>query len=80
MNKTIFIEGMMCNHCKKHVEDALIALGLEPIVSLEDKKATLKDVSIDNDTLIKAIEDAGYEVKEIINEWAWKNKEIYKYC
>ena len=68
MNKTIYIEGMMCAHCKKHVEDALIALGLNPEVSLEEKKATITNTAIDDATLIKAIEDAGYEVKEIINE------------
>lgn len=68
MNKTIYIEGMMCEHCKKHVEDALIALGLEPEVSLADKKAIIKNVSIDDETLTKAIEDAGYEVKGIENE------------
>lgn len=68
MNKTIFIEGMMCEHCKKHVEDALKALGLEVEVSLADKKAIIKNTSIDNDTITKAIEDAGYEVKEIQND------------
>lgn len=68
MNKTVFIEGMMCEHCKKHVEDALKALGLEVEVSLADKKAIIKNTSIDNDTVIKAIEDAGYEVKEIQND------------
>lgn len=68
MNKTIYIEGMMCEHCKKHVEDALKSLGLEPEVSLSEKKATIKNVSIDDDTLTKVIEEAGYEVKVIENE------------
>lgn len=68
MNKTIYIEGMMCEHCKKHVEDALKALGLNPQVSLEENKAIINNTSIDDETLTKAIEDAGYEVKVIENE------------
>ena len=68
MNKTIFIEGMMCERCKKHIEDALKVLGAEFEVSLEDKKAFIKNTSIDDETLTKAIEDAGYDVKEIAHE------------
>lgn len=68
MNKTVYIEGMMCERCKKHVEDALKSLGLEVEVSLDEKKAVIKNTSIDNDTITKVIEDAGYEVKEIKDE------------
>ena len=67
MKKTILIEGMMCQNCQRHVKEALERLGLEVEVSLEDKKAIINNCSLDDETLTKAIEDAGYEVKEIIN-------------
>lgn len=68
MNKTVYIEGMMCQNCKRHVEEALASLGLEFEVFLEEKKAIIKNTSIDNETLTKVIEEKGYEVKEIIND------------
>lgn len=64
MTKTIMIEGMMCQHCAKHVKDALEALGLSAEVSLENKQAVLTG-NADDEMIIKAISDAGYEVKEI---------------
>lgn len=64
--KTIYIEGMMCEHCKKHVEDAFLNLGLNANVSLQDKKAII-DQEFDDKKIIDAINDAGYKVKEIIN-------------
>lgn len=44
MKKTVYIEGMMCNHCTAHVQKALEALdGVESVeVSLEDKKRCLR--------------------------------------
>ncbi len=68
MNKTVTVEGMMCKNCVKHVKEALEALGCEVEVSLEDKKAYIKNTAIDNQTITDAIENAGYEVKEIVNE------------
>ena len=68
MKKTVKIEGMMCAHCQKHVNDALSALdgvsGCE--VSLENNEAVLtlkKDVS--DDAITKAVTDAGYTVTGI---------------
>lgn len=69
MKKIISIEGMMCERCKKHVEDALKELGVEPLVSLESKNAIIEDTSLEDNVLIQAIEDAGYDVKEISYEW-----------
>lgn len=64
MKKTVYIEGMMCNHCRAHVQKALEALdGVESVeVSLEDKKAvlTLKN-DVDNAVIMNAVKDAGYE-------------------
>jgi len=65
MNKEVLIEGMMCEHCKKHVEDALKGIGVNVTVSLDQKKAVLKDTSLDDEIIKKAIKEAGYEVKEI---------------
>ncbi len=68
MNKTVLVEGMMCKNCVRHVQEALSALGCEVMVSLQDKKAYIKNTSLDDETIKNAIEDAGYEVKEIIND------------
>ena len=68
MNKTVLIEGMMCMHCRQHVEEALKALNLDVEVSLEDKKAYIKNCTVSDEEITTAVEDAGYEVKEIIND------------
>lgn len=64
MTRTVYIEGMMCNHCTAHVQKALSALdgvsGVE--VSLEEKKATLTlEKNIDNAVIIDTVKEAGYE-------------------
>ena len=63
--KTMVIEGMMCMHCKAHVEKALNAIdGVTATVDLENKTATITgDVS--DEVLTKAVTDAGYEVISI---------------
>ena len=63
MTKTIAIDGMMCDNCRKHVEKALSAIdGVTKVdVSLEDKNAVVtlsKDV--DEKTLSDAVSEAGY--------------------
>ena len=68
MNKKVYVEGMMCKNCVKHVKEALEALGCEVEVSLEEKCASITNTSLDDETITKAIEDAGYEVKEIVND------------
>lgn len=64
MTKTVVIDGMMCQHCVKHVKDALESLGLNAEVSLENKQAVVKGNASD-EMIVKAVSDAGYEVKEI---------------
>ena len=66
MEKTVQINGMMCQHCEMHVKKALEALdGVESAVaSHEDKKAviTLKaGASLDEEKVKAVINDAGYE-------------------
>ena len=65
MEKIIKVEGMMCNHCKAHVENACKAVtGTEnAVVDLQAKNVTVTG-SASIDELKKAIIDAGYEVIE----------------
>ena len=67
MNKIVTIDGMMCNNCAKHAEDALKALGADVKVVLEEKKAYLTNTSLTDDQIKLAIDQAGYTVVEIIN-------------
>lgn len=65
MKKILTVEGMMCNHCKMHVENALKGVdGVEDVqVNLEQKSAEVtltKDVA--DDVLSAAVKEAGYEV------------------
>jgi Cu+-exporting ATPase len=65
--KIMLIEGMSCGHCSMRVEKALNALeGVNAKVDLAEKKATVNITNETNNELLKkAVEDAGYEVKEI---------------
>ena len=66
--QVLAIEGMMCAHCAKHVEDALNALdGVSGTkVDLNEKTATVKvKDEIAFEVYEKAIVDAGYTLKEV---------------
>lgn len=63
--KTMIIDGMMCMHCKAHVEKALNAIdGVSATVDLENKAAYING-DISDDVLTKAVTDAGYTVISI---------------
>jgi len=65
MKKRIIIEGMSCQHCVRHVKDALSEInGVTNIdVSLENKNAILEASGDVSDEVIKeAVEEVGYEV------------------
>lgn len=66
MEKTLYIDGMMCAHCKKHVEDALNGMdGVKAVVDLENKCATITmDEDIPMDEFDKVITQAGYTLKK----------------
>ena len=65
MERTLTIEGMMCQHCAAHVTKALNALpGVTATVDLDAKTATVTG-SADDEALKKAVEDAGYQVTAI---------------
>ena len=68
MEKRIGVEGMMCQHCVKHVHDALASLsGVESVeVSLEERSAVVRcSAEVSNADLEKAVVDAGYEVTSV---------------
>lgn len=68
MKKKISIKGMMCNHCKMHVEEGLKEIeSVEDVkVSLEDKNAVITSAKEISDQDIKdTVEDVGYEVVKI---------------
>ena len=68
INKTILIEGMMCEHCQMHVKKALDSLDgvINSVVNYETGYASLslnKDIS--DSILISAIANEGYKVIDI---------------
>lgn len=68
MKKVLHIEGMMCMHCVKHVEDALRAVdGVAEIdVNLKKKRATVKlSGEVSAEALSAAVKEAGYEVTKV---------------
>ena len=68
MKKKILVEGMSCSHCVNHVTEALKEIGAKDVeVSLEKKLATAEiSEDITDDAIKLAIEDAGYDVVEIV--------------
>ena len=65
MTKELKVEGMMCDHCKKHVTNALSKMeGVTEVqVNLEEKTAAVtmnREISMEE--LAKVIEEAGYEL------------------
>lgn len=66
--KTIYIEGMQCEHCKMRVEKALNSIeGVTKVsVDLENKNAVIEyEGKIDESKIKEAIEDIGFEVSKI---------------
>ena len=63
--KTILqVEGMMCGHCKAHVEKALLAVpGVESAEADLDAKTATVMGNADRTALIAAVKEAGYEAK-----------------
>ena len=67
MEKTMKIEGMMCQNCVKHVTKALTGIpGVTAEVNLEagTAKVTVPE-GVTDQMLTEAVTEAGYEVKEI---------------
>lgn len=67
-HKTIRIEGMTCQHCQQHVQQALEAVpGVKHVqVSLESGSAQVDaGLLVSNAKLARAIQEAGYTAIEI---------------
>jgi len=68
MKATIYIDGMMCQHCVKNVTEKLSALDgiASTSVNLEDKTAVVESEGpVDQELLTRTITDAGYTVTGI---------------
>lgn len=66
MKYVMKIEGMSCGHCSARVEKALAALGAEAKVDLAAKTAAIDaPATLDKQTMLDAVKDAGYEPVEI---------------
>ncbi len=65
-NVTLKVEGMSCSHCSGAVESALNAIdGVKAEVNLKKGLAYINlSKDVDTQTLIKAVEDAGYKASE----------------
>ena len=68
MEKTLKIEGMMCEHCEMHTKKALEALDgvTNAMVSHQTGTAVVTlEKSVSDDVLIQAVTNQGYKVTEI---------------
>lgn len=64
MKKILEVDGMMCGHCKAHVEKALGAVeGVAAVTAdVENKRAEITlSADVPDDVLIAAVKEAGYE-------------------
>ena len=66
-NKTFCVEGMMCEHCKKKVEETALSLkGVKSAsVDLESKTLSVSysPKKIEIEDIMLSIKEAGFEVK-----------------
>lgn len=65
MEKTYIIEGMSCQNCKRHVENAITEVaGVKHLtVSLEEKTARVEG-DFSDEAIIAAVASAGYRVEQ----------------
>jgi copper chaperone CopZ len=59
---TLRITGMSCNNCVRHVDEALRAIPSVTTVdvSLPDQRATVTHDDVEAETMVAAVESAGY--------------------
>lgn len=66
MKKTYKVDGMMCKHCRKHVEDALNSIdGVNAVVTLDPPRAEVE--SLGNELSLE-------ELQAVVNEKAGNYK------
>ncbi|NLP46923.1 MAG: heavy metal translocating P-type ATPase [Epulopiscium sp.] len=71
MKKILWIEGMSCQHCVKHVQQALEKVeGIQVIeVNLKKKYAMVNlEKEVEDKILSTVIKEAGYELKKVEND------------
>ncbi|WGS65928.1 heavy-metal-associated domain-containing protein [Marinitoga aeolica] len=68
MKKVIIIEGMSCEHCVKRVRKELEKLENVNVLSVEIGKAVIEGDVLKDEAIKEAIDEAGYDVKEIKDE------------
>ena len=68
MEKTLLVEGMSCGHCEKAVKQAVGELsGVSSVsVDLASKKVLVEGSNLDDSKIKESIEEAGYNVIEIL--------------
>ena len=66
--ETINVSGMSCGHCVKSVQNALSKLSLENSkVEINHVEVEYDENKVSHEKIAEAIEEAGYEVVETIN-------------
>ncbi|MCR4749334.1 MAG: cation transporter [Lachnospiraceae bacterium] len=68
MTKTMYIEGMMCEHCEARVKKTLEAIEGVASATVSHKEGTAVvtlSSEVDNDILSKAVEAQDYAVKRV---------------
>jgi copper chaperone CopZ len=65
MKKVIIIQGMSCEHCVKRVRKELEKLENLNVLSVEIGKAVVEGDVLKDEAIKEAIDEAGYDVKEI---------------
>ncbi len=68
MLKTIYINGMQCEHCKMRVEKVLNSInGIKNVsVNLDNKNVVIEcEGEIEEDNIKEAVEEIGFEVVDI---------------
>lgn len=66
--KTVYIDGMQCNHCKMTVEKVLKSINgvINVEVNLDNKNAIIEsEKELDNKEIKRLIEEQGFNVIEI---------------
>jgi len=62
MSQTLTVGGMSCSHCEQTVESALESVeGVTNALADRESESVTVDGKADTDSLVDAVEDAGYE-------------------
>ncbi|MCD8307908.1 MAG: heavy metal translocating P-type ATPase [Clostridia bacterium] len=68
MKKTVYVDGMMCQHCVMHVTNAISSCTNVESVNVDLKKGTAEVTytePVSDEEITKAVLDAGYTVRKI---------------